>query len=164
LETFVITTGTRVHKLEYVAKICKKLDIQLYGYYTIGIPGETLEDIKQTLLFAKKMLLAYFIIPHISFAAPIWGSRLYDICKDKGYLVKDVTPERLGIAYDPQGKGLIKTDEFLPDDLKKALSRYNKLFIIIIIINALRSPRKFILYFSILMRNKFLFRQLFLNR
>ena len=150
-------------KVIEVAAICKRLNIELYAYYMIGLPGETLGEIKETLIFAKNMLLRYFIVPQISFATPTWGSRLYDICKEYGYFSDRITPERLGIAYDSHGKGLIKTNDFSPEDLKSLLSRYKRLFLLITILNIFRRPRKFILYSIILLRNRYLLRRFLLN-
>lgn len=159
----VIDKRLDLAKVIEVAKICKRLNVELYAFYVIGLSGETLKEIRETLIFAKKMLFRYFIVPQISYATPIFGSRLYDICKEQGYFSDCLSPERLAIAFDSHGEGLIKTKEFSPQDLKHLLAYYNRLFVFIIILNFFRRPRKLLLYSIVMLRNKHLLKRLFLN-
>jgi anaerobic magnesium-protoporphyrin IX monomethyl ester cyclase len=147
-----------------IARICKKLKIELYAYYVVGFPGETLKEVEETFVFARTMLLKYFLHPQVSIAAPVWGSRLHEICKEGGFFADTVTPKRLGLAYDAQGKGLIKTEAFTPDDLKELISRYNRQFAVIMALNVLRKPSKVFSYLKILIRNPYLIRKAVFNK
>lgn len=160
----VIDKKLKLEKVVEIARICKKLKIELYAYYVVGFPGETKQEVIDTFVFARSMLLKYFLYPQVAIAAPVWGSRLHDICKDGGYFADKVTPKRLGLAYDAHGKGLIRTDAFSPDDLRELISRFNRQFAVIMALNILRKPSKLINYLRILIRNPYLIRKVVFNK
>ena len=73
-------------KVKEVISECHKYDIQVHGLFVIGLPGETKEEIMETIDYPYEVdfdSVTYFI------ANPIIGSELYNICKKKGYLVKN---------------------------------------------------------------------------
>jgi len=160
----VINKRLDLKQVASIAQICKKLNIELYAYYVVGLPGETIDEIRQTLAYAAKMLLRYFIYPQIATASPVFGSRLYDICKENSYCTKDITPRSLAIAYDSTGLGLIETREFSPVSIKRLIAKYNKYFAIIMLINIFRRPQRLLRYYRILKRNPYLFKKLLLNK
>ena len=78
--------------LEYareVVHMMRKLDMGVYFFFIIGMPGETEEDILQTIDLAKQLRPdeAYF-----SIATPYPGTPLYDECRKKGYIPADYDP------------------------------------------------------------------------
>jgi len=156
----VIDKKMKLQKIIDVAKICQKINIELYAYYVIGLPGETWREVKQTLDFALKMLIKYFVYPQIATASPVFGSRLYQVCKNGGYLDREVTPQSLGVAYDVTGLSLIKTSEFTPYKLKHILKQYNMVYFGLVFVNILRQPGRLWNYFKILGRNRYLLRKL----
>ncbi len=70
-------------RVESLTRSIQKLKIRTHSFFIIGFPGETKEQIRRTFSFARKLRLtsAWFFI-----ANPLPGSKLYEICKQKGYL------------------------------------------------------------------------------
>jgi len=113
----VIKKKLKLESVTRVAKICHELGIQLQAFFVVGLPGETLEDIRATFEYAKMLKTKYGVIPSPCFATPLIGTELYRICKEKGYLmVEDITPETIAGAGQ---KGIIRTEEFSPEDIKR---------------------------------------------
>jgi magnesium-protoporphyrin IX monomethyl ester (oxidative) cyclase len=92
-----------------LVKILNNSDIKTVGFFIIGYPGETIDDIKRTLEYANELPLAG---RHIHIAIPYPGTPLYDLCKENGYMTID--GEEL---YDQLlvSNGLITTPEFNPE-------------------------------------------------
>lgn len=107
-----------------ITKKCKELGIDLHSYYIIGLPGETKKEILQTLDYAFMLMKKYNVIPAIGIAEPLINTRLYKICKEKGYLVRDLTKEELAYTFRITRPGLIKTEEFNPVFLRNELKRF----------------------------------------
>jgi magnesium-protoporphyrin IX monomethyl ester (oxidative) cyclase len=103
----------------YVANICKEVNIPLSAFYVVGFPGETLENMKETINFASYLNYEYDVSMYLMIATPLLETELYKICKENDYLVKDITPRILSEGTQKYGKGLIKTDEFTPEDVTR---------------------------------------------
>jgi hypothetical protein len=71
---------------------------------------------------------------HLFVATPNYGTKVYDVCKEKGYLQQDLTPRAFSEVRQPRGVPLIKTEDFTPLEVKeiasKAVDRYKKLSMI----------------------------------
>jgi len=83
--------GKRVPEKEAVrdlVKICHDNGIETHGQLMIGLPGETREEIFETLNYSYKV---NFDSVSIFLANPLPGSQLFELCKEKGYLKKDAT-------------------------------------------------------------------------
>lgn len=78
-----IKKGMRIEVAEQFTKDCHTLGIQIHGTFILGLPGETLETMRETREFAKR------INPHtvqISLAAPYPGTFLYNQALQNGWL------------------------------------------------------------------------------
>ena len=78
-----IKKGMRIEVAEQFTKDCHTLGIQIHGTFILGLPGETLETMRETREFAKR------INPHtvqISLAAPYPGTFLYNQAVQNGWL------------------------------------------------------------------------------
>jgi radical SAM superfamily enzyme YgiQ (UPF0313 family) len=107
-----------------MARICKKFNIPLSAFYVIGFPGERKENIEKTIKFALMLQRKYNVMQGGAFyATPLYGTRLYNICKENSYLTKEITPQALSEATAAYGTSLIKTEDFSPEYLKKANQR-----------------------------------------
>ncbi len=106
----VINKPLTTKKVREIVKIGKKYDLELVGFFVIGLPGETKKEIQMTVNFAEELDLDYFIF---SIATPYPGSKLYDICQKNGYLVNNFSYDKLSVHH-----GLIKTSEFSPEELE----------------------------------------------
>lgn len=63
--------------------LTNKYGIKIYGYFIIGLPGETKETIKETIKFAKKLPITFAIF-HV--ASPYPGTDLYNDAKENNWL------------------------------------------------------------------------------
>ena len=102
-----------------VAKWCKELGIIFGAYFVIGNPGETLEQMEDTVRFADK-IRELGGTPFCFIALPFYGTRLYNISKEKGYLLKDGIELEKGLL---NMEAMIKTPDFTPEDLYKIRDR-----------------------------------------
>lgn len=84
-----------VRQAEEVARITRLAGIKISGSFTFGMPGETLETIKETLEFIKRTHLK---TAKFCYATPFPNTELYEIAKRMGRLPydEDKYMERLG--------------------------------------------------------------------
>jgi hopanoid biosynthesis associated radical SAM protein HpnJ len=77
-----IKKGLRVDVARQFTKDCHELGIVIHGTFILGLPGETLETIEETIEYAKQ------INPHtiqVSLAAPYPGTFLYKQATENGW-------------------------------------------------------------------------------
>ena len=77
-----IKKGLRTDVARQFTKDCHKLGIVIHGTFILGLPGETLETIEETINYAKE------IDPHtiqVSLAAPYPGTFLYKQATENGW-------------------------------------------------------------------------------
>jgi radical SAM superfamily enzyme YgiQ (UPF0313 family) len=55
----------------------------------IGLPGETIESIKETIAFAKKMALRYDLRPQCTIATPYPGTEFWNMAIKEGWIKED---------------------------------------------------------------------------
>jgi len=82
-----------IEKLEQKIEIIKKSGLEIYGFFMLGSPSESIEDIEETIEFARKHCFDY-----ASFAVltPFPGSEFYDLSIEKGWLSdRDVIESRV---------------------------------------------------------------------
>jgi len=140
----IIKKKLRLETVESVAKICLKHDLPLGGFLVIGFPGETKKDIWDTVRFGLYLAGKYRVkISGAMIATPLLGTELFDICKNKGFFSRDAVPRNYFNATGKEGRGMIRTPEFTPWELK----RINHYFVVraygIIFFRALTNPARF---------------------
>jgi anaerobic magnesium-protoporphyrin IX monomethyl ester cyclase len=124
----VIDKSLDLKQVIKISKSANEIGLTVSAFFMIGIPGETKQDIKNTLKFALKLNKLYNVMPSVTFAAPLIGTPMYDEALKKGYLTKPITPKTLLVASHTTGKGLLKTKEFTPVFLKQEIEKfYSKL-------------------------------------
>ncbi len=74
--------GIRLEQVEQALRWAKEADIRNWGYFIIGLPGETEETIQQTIRLALRLPLDLALF-HI--AAPYPGSPLFFEVVEKGW-------------------------------------------------------------------------------
>lgn len=146
----IIGKRLRLEDVVKTASMCQEVGVNVCGFYIIGLPGEKKEDMQKTVDFAISLKRKYDVGMSLFIATPLYGSRLHKICEDKGYLVTKLTPRALSEATQTWGKGLIKTSEFTPDDVKRiasqAISSYSRLNLKNHLKHPLATLRKAIVY------------------
>ena len=83
----IMKKGTTVAENRQAAKWCKEIGLPFWGYFVIGFPWETKEDI----LLTKKLVMETdpdFI--EVTIALPFYGTSLYETCKNENLLEKSV--------------------------------------------------------------------------
>lgn len=106
-----------------VAECAHAVGIDLRSFFVIGFPGETKAQIKTTIEVALRLHRKFRVQPNLMFATPLLGTRLFDICLEKGYLAEPVTPASLAVSTSR--RGMIKTDDFDPDELCVLRDRFS---------------------------------------
>jgi len=78
-----IKKGITLEKVEEVTANCKKAGIRTRGYFIIGFPGENDETIKESLEFAKKLDLDFFMV---SILTPYPNTKIFDNALKEGII------------------------------------------------------------------------------
>jgi len=94
-----------------MAKFCRSIALPLQCYFVIGNPGETKDEMKQTIDYAVELQVDHCTF---SIATPFPGTRYYELALEKGYLIHE--PDYiLGMKYMEAN---IQTEHFSSDELK----------------------------------------------
>jgi len=94
-----------IQKIKNAFKVCKDNDIKTVGYFILGLPGETIEDIKRTIELSIELDCDYASFNN---AIPIIGTDLRDVVIKKGLLMKTNTDEDI---YDGSLTSVIETKQ-----------------------------------------------------
>jgi len=127
----VIGKRLDLRKVLEVAKTCKALGLKTGAFYIIGFPGEKRENMIKTVDFALRLRVDYDVGMHLFVATPSIGTRLYEECKQKGYIQENLTSRSFAEARQAQGVPLIETEDFTASEVKQmayeAVKRYRRL-------------------------------------
>jgi radical SAM superfamily enzyme YgiQ (UPF0313 family) len=100
-----------------IAKLCHKHNIEVAGLIMVGNPTETMDDIRLTWDFIKKVHVDTL---RITVATPLPGTTLWQLCKERGYIPENVDFSRFYVT-----RGFIQIpDTFSPkqaENIKKKL-------------------------------------------
>ncbi|OHB93109.1 MAG: hopanoid biosynthesis associated radical SAM protein HpnJ [Planctomycetes bacterium RIFCSPHIGHO2_12_FULL_52_36] len=81
-----VKKGTTLEQAREFTKNCKKLGIQIHGAFILGLPEETKETIEESIRFAREMNPDTI---QVSLASPYPGTKFYEMCQERGYLVEE---------------------------------------------------------------------------
>ncbi|TAN42080.1 MAG: B12-binding domain-containing radical SAM protein [Nitrospirae bacterium] len=84
-------------KVKEVVTLAKKKGFLVYGFFIIGLPGETDESFERTLEYAKKLDLD---IANFCMAVPFVGTELYRMVNEKGRFLIDTERNISSGFYD----------------------------------------------------------------
>ncbi|MFA6525935.1 MAG: radical SAM protein [Candidatus Buchananbacteria bacterium] len=107
----VIKKNVNLVQIAEAVKICRKIGMHNEGCFILGVPGETIQTMKDTIAYSKDTgfdRVVKFIYQ------PFPNTVLYDICVAKGYLSADYDPNRL---YVTGNQCYVQTEEFSPSDV-----------------------------------------------
>ena len=134
--------------LDYTLSVimdCRKLKIKIDAFYVIGFPGESIENMKETIDFALELYRKYSVLPILHFATPLYGTELHKVCTENGFIGKNLTDRDFAIGTQALGNPLISTEDFCKEDVKKLARIFLlKLYLLRLkkdlIINAIKHP------------------------
>src|SRR3989344_6019091 len=129
----IIRKPVNLEHVKKIVAITKKLGIITNGFFAIGFPGETLEDIKKTFRFVREIKIDSITL---SIFTPLPGTKLMEECREKGYLVKDFSFKEFEFT-----SANIETEEFSQRDLDKI---YIKETLLLNLNFVLRNPKIFL--------------------
>ena len=85
--------------------------IRVSGFIQIGFPGQTVSDMRKTVDYAISLGLDDI---NLYIATPFPGTALHALCKKNGWLVEPLDYREFRLS-----KGLIRTDQFGPEDTER---------------------------------------------
>jgi len=143
---------------ENAVKLCKEFGLMTGGFFIIGSPMETREDVQETFKFIRTQPLDFAAV---FFLAPFPGTEVGEYAKSRGLLPKIEDSERLvvGRAKDPVilSEHLSKEELFeLMDEIEKDLMRINyggvkldlrNMFSVAFVRKLIKSRKKIFYYF-----------------
>lgn len=100
-----------------VFKLCKKYKIRTVGYFILGLPGETKDDVLKTIDFAIELDSDY---ASFNFPIPIIGTTLRNVSEEKGWINPDSN-----LVYDGSLFNVIETEKLSRKEILK-LGSYAK--------------------------------------
>lgn len=93
-------------------QMVKDAGIKAYCSFIIGLPGENMTTVKETIQFIKKTLPTG---GEVNVASPYPGTKLYDIALENGWITKQVDFRSMN-----QNKSIMRTDELTTGQIDKA--------------------------------------------
>ena len=138
----VIGKSLNLKDVMKVAKMCKEIGLKTGAFYIIGFPGEKKENMLRTVELALRLKREFDVGMHLFFATPSYGTRLYEECKKKGYIQENLTPRAFAEVRQTRGMPLIKTEDFMPIEVKEIASMAVKRYKRLSLINYIKSPEK----------------------
>jgi len=102
-----------IDKIKPLVKTAKSLDYEIGGMFIIGTPGETWEDIRQTINLAEELDLDYSAF---NVCTPLLKTKLYDLVKKDNLIPKDFNFDSLD--FKGFGRATITTNEFTPEEIQ----------------------------------------------
>jgi len=80
----IINKGITLSQAEKTINLIKKVKLNSFASFIIGIPGETVKTIKSTINFAKKLSPSFV---QFTICTPYPGTKLFEMAKEKGWLL-----------------------------------------------------------------------------
>jgi radical SAM superfamily enzyme YgiQ (UPF0313 family) len=136
----IVKKNLDLKKVENAVVLSRKVGIKVGCFFIIGLIGETKEDIEATIMYAYKLRRLGADSFYFSYAAPLYGTELYEQAKHGAFLRDCFSDEALA-SVDP----FIETPEFTADELRELCARANLVnptFTRDKIMKAIRDPKK----------------------
>jgi len=110
---FLKTNRFKVDDAYRAAEACKEAGLRFFGSFIIGCPGETLDDILETITFIQECGLSSAAI---FVATPYPGTYLYQVAVEKGFLSSELSWSDYRVE-GLRGKPLLGNRYFTADQL-----------------------------------------------
>lgn len=119
-----LNKGLKIEQIKQAIAYSREAGIQTVGYFMIGNPGETIDDIDKTIAFAIKLKLDY---AQFAITVPLPGSKLYE-----EYISNhDCIPEWEAFSYANMGNvttPMFDGQNLTTEAIRNALSLANRKF------------------------------------
>ncbi len=129
--------GITIDQIKKVAAITHQVGIRVWGYFMIGLPGETPATVRETIDLAKSLPLT---LANFAVAAPYPGTEFYNLAKGEGWLQSDDWEE-----YDQNYSAIVSYPEMGREEIEKAMKTAYKEWALrpMIILNIFREMKNF---------------------
>ncbi len=94
-----------------IIKLANNMGFITGGWFILGMPGESINDMKETIKFASTSNLKY---KRYHICQPLPGTKVFEISKKNNYISKNLKLSQLRMRPD---KPIIKTEQFTPEDV-----------------------------------------------
>jgi len=141
----ILKKGISTSQVKYAFKITKEIGVETHGLFMVGIPGETQQEIKETINFSKKLKPDY---AQFFITTPLPGSKLLELAIKNKWIndIKEID------YYDFLGvqKPLMKFPSLTQNEInnlhKRAIQHFFFRFryILMFLAKIMREPRRFI--------------------
>lgn len=111
----IIKKPLKLEKIKPLVSKFKQAGVAVDGFFVVGFPGETKEQMKRTFKFASTV---GFDNVNFFIATPYPGTELYETCKESNFLPNDFSYARLKV-----GNANISTSEFSAKELESLVAR-----------------------------------------
>ena len=108
----IIGKRLMLQDVEDAVRLAYLVGLNVTCFFVVGLPGETIEDIHETIDFARKLRRIGCDTVDINCATPYPGTALYSKCIKEGLIKKDVDYARLHTW-----ESIISTDEFTAEQV-----------------------------------------------
>jgi len=141
----IIKKPVKLEKVRELILYAKKIKLDVGLYLIIGMPGEKIEQMRDTFKIAADLDI---FDPHVSVATPYPGSELYDACVKNGYMGQQFTLDDLYIRSFS-----INTEDWTGEQIREVFKNGFKYLRCAYI---KRHPiRKILYYFQVFIRHPF---------
>jgi hopanoid biosynthesis associated radical SAM protein HpnJ len=88
-----IKKGVSLERARRFTKDCHDLGVLIHGTFIVGLPGETMQTIEESIRFAREMNPETI---QVSLASPYPGTHFYDYVRENNFLVQNVYNDEAG--------------------------------------------------------------------
>lgn len=142
----VVKKRLNLSKVEPVMRASQEVGLPLLAFYVLGLPGETAEEIRETVEYALDKYERYDVYPSFSMANPLHGTVLRDIVVENN-LFHGAT------INDPPRPNTIKTKEFDTGYIQSMHDTANTKKAWITVKKMVTNPHSFLKYIGMSVRN-----------
>lgn len=114
----VIKKNLNLSIVPHVVEAVQRAGISCHLFLIVGFPGETIEEMRQTVEFAKSLEPDSC---SLSLYTPILGTPLFQTSKEKGFLVDDFSENRILFA-----KSNIKVPGHSPEEFEELVANWTQ--------------------------------------
>lgn len=115
----ILKKPVNIERAKQVVKDAKEIGIKVKSFFMIGNPGETKEEMNKTLDLVREIKLDWACF---SITTPLKGTELYEICRKKGYITKDIDITKEGWSISR-----IRTEDFDEEYVTKIAGEANSI-------------------------------------